>query len=110
MDPPAAAEWAGDRGPDRASAGTGRYDDIRVGDARLGAQMAVRAGLEGAQEVVTAAPNAPPLHPRLPRIEFPDGEPDSWQVLGDVTDRSVRVWARAPGGTVDASLLVDGHV
>jgi phosphodiesterase/alkaline phosphatase D-like protein len=44
-----------------------------------------------------------------PRFEFPDGELDSWVVLGDLTDRSVRVWVRQPSGSVEASLAVDGQ-
>ncbi len=41
-----------------------------------------------------------------PRFKFPDGELDAWVVLGDVTDRSVRVWARNPAGKVRATLWV----
>ena len=45
----------------------------------------------------------------LPRFEFPDGELRSWAVLGDVTDRSVRVWARQPDGGREVSLTVGGE-
>ena len=41
-------------------------------------------------------------------MDFPDGEMESWAVLGDVTDHSVRVWVREPSGPVRALLLVDG--
>jgi phosphodiesterase/alkaline phosphatase D-like protein len=43
------------------------------------------------------------------RFEFPDGELDTWIAVGDVTDRSVRVWARLPGGPIEATLTVDGE-
>jgi alkaline phosphatase D len=42
----------------------------------------------------------------LTRLQFPDGELGAWFVLGDVTDRSVRVWARDPNGPVEARLIV----
>jgi phosphodiesterase/alkaline phosphatase D-like protein len=48
------------------------------------------------------------MHDLLPRFRFPDGELDSWTTLGDITDRSVRVWVRNPSGPIDARLLVDG--
>lgn len=47
-------------------------------------------------------------HPSLPWFRFPDGELDSWFVLGDATDRSVRVWVRSPGASVEARLMVSG--
>ncbi len=43
-----------------------------------------------------------------PRFVFPDGELDSTVFLGDVTDRSVRVWVRRPGGPAPVVLHVDG--
>jgi phosphodiesterase/alkaline phosphatase D-like protein len=43
------------------------------------------------------------------RFEFPDGELERWFVLGDVTDRSVKVWIRRPAGPVTASLRIDGE-
>ncbi len=43
------------------------------------------------------------------RFEFPDGELDRHLVLGDVTDRSVRAWIRAPDGPLTASLRVNGE-
>ncbi len=47
--------------------------------------------------------------PPLLEFEFPDGELGSWSTLGDVTDRSVRVWVRAPDGAATATLLIDGE-
>src|SRR5688500_7442186 len=44
----------------------------------------------------------------MPRFRFPDGELEAWVALGNVTDRSVRVWARLPDGASDATLSVDG--
>lgn len=44
----------------------------------------------------------------LPRFRFPDGELDSWVAIGDVTHRSVRVWARQPDGAIAAALTVGG--
>jgi alkaline phosphatase D len=44
-----------------------------------------------------------------PRFRFPDGELRSAAMLGDVTDRSVRVWVRDPGGSAQASLVVGGE-
>ena len=49
------------------------------------------------------------VHPSLPRFEFPDGELETWAVLGDVTDRSVRVWARHPGGPLPVVVTVSGE-
>jgi phosphodiesterase/alkaline phosphatase D-like protein len=46
----------------------------------------------------------------LPRLVFPDGELGAWAVLGDLTDRSVRVWLRQPSGSADVRLAVDGTV
>ena len=43
-----------------------------------------------------------------PRFIFPDGELEMAVALGDLTDRSVRVWGRLPAGTSEASLSVDG--
>jgi alkaline phosphatase D len=43
------------------------------------------------------------------RFQFPDGEMGDWFGLGDVTDRSVRVWARRPSGPVAVRLLVEGE-
>ena len=43
-----------------------------------------------------------------PHFKFPDGEMGSWAVLGDVTDRSVRVWVRQPSGSAEAVLSVAG--
>jgi alkaline phosphatase D len=48
-------------------------------------------------------------HPSLPWFQFPDGELDSWFVLGDTTDRTVRVWARSPGGATEARLVIAGE-
>src|SRR5688500_16191508 len=44
----------------------------------------------------------------IPRFRFPDGELETWVALGNVTDRSVRVWARLPDGASDAIVSVDG--
>ncbi len=44
------------------------------------------------------------------RFRFPDGEMDTWLVLGDVTDRSVRVWARLPRGPLAVRLRLDADV
>jgi hypothetical protein len=44
-----------------------------------------------------------------PRFEYPDGEMGSAVFLGDVTDRSVRVWVRAPEGDDEAALFVGGQ-
>lgn len=41
------------------------------------------------------------------RFEFPDGELERMVVLGDVTDRTVRVWIRHPGGGTTATLHID---
>jgi hypothetical protein len=49
-------------------------------------------------------------HPVLPRFRFPDGELGSWAVLGDLTDRSVRLWLREPGGSAEAALSIGGEV
>ena len=46
---------------------------------------------------------------RIPRFEFPDGELRAWIALGDVTDRSVRVWVRQPDGATEATLIVGGQ-
>lgn len=43
------------------------------------------------------------------RFRFPDGELDAWAVLGHVTDRSVRVWARTRSGSVEAVMSVEGE-
>jgi hypothetical protein len=54
----------------------------------------------------------PPIDPppgRGPRFGFPDGELVAWAALGAVTDRSVRVWARRPGGPVPVTLTVEGE-
>lgn len=51
-----------------------------------------------------------PAMARGPRFDFPDGELVAWSALGAVTDRSVRVWARRPGGPVPATLSIDGEV
>ncbi len=43
--------------------------------------------------------------------EFPDGELGTWAALGDVTDRSVRVWLRDDSGLPQtARLRIDGEV
>jgi hypothetical protein len=43
------------------------------------------------------------------RFRFPDGEMASWAVLGDLTDRSVRLWIREPSGSARAVLSVGGE-
>ena len=45
-----------------------------------------------------------------PRFKFPEGELDRWIVIGDVTEGSVRVWARDPSGPITAQLSIDGEV
>ncbi|HVL53181.1 MAG TPA: hypothetical protein VM344_02870, partial [Vitreimonas sp.] len=50
-----------------------------------------------------------PYTPGGLRLLFPDGELDEWLALGDVTDRSVRVWARQPDGPRPVVLRVDGE-
>lgn len=49
----------------------------------------------------------------MPLLTFPDGELDTAAFLGHVTDRSVRVWTRAPhrGETdpLEVTLQVNGH-
>ena len=52
-------------------------------------------------------PDSP--HPSLPHFDFPDGELGTWAVLGDVTDRSVRVWGRNPGRTMPVVLSIAGE-
>ena len=42
------------------------------------------------------------------RFHFPEGELHGWLALGDVTDRSIRVWARLPCGAQDVELEVEG--
>ena len=59
--------------------------------------------------MTTDAPTDP-ASSRGPRFDFPDGELVAWCAIGAVTDRSVRVWARRPGGPVPATLTVDGEV
>jgi phosphodiesterase/alkaline phosphatase D-like protein len=45
------------------------------------------------------------------RVRFPDGELDRWLALGDVTDRSVRAWARGPGAErLTVRLRIDDEV
>jgi alkaline phosphatase D len=48
-------------------------------------------------------------NPSLPHFEFPDGDLGAWIAIGDVTDRSVRVWVRAPSGSTMATLVVEGQ-
>jgi PhoD-like phosphatase len=62
--------------------------------------------------VTADASSRPAIRPGLEgiRFRFPDGELDRWLVLGDVTDRSVRVWGRQPGGPLTVRLCVDGKV
>jgi phosphodiesterase/alkaline phosphatase D-like protein len=57
---------------------------------------------------VPTAPDATSAPEGL-RFEFPDGELDAWLAVGDVTDRSVRVWARLPSGPRPVALTVDGE-
>ena len=75
---------------------------VPVCDRRMGAALAVRGSVESTQTGVSVEVGA------LPHIKFPDGELESWFALGDVTDRSVRVWLREPSGAVDVSLWVQG--
>jgi len=60
-----------------------------------------------------SGPAAPPesVRPGLEslRFRFPDGELESWLVLEDVTDRSVRVWGRQPDGPPELRLSLDGR-
>ncbi|HYI22964.1 MAG TPA: alkaline phosphatase D family protein [Candidatus Limnocylindrales bacterium] len=44
----------------------------------------------------------------LPRFDFPDGEMETWAVLGHVSDRSVRVWGRSIGGALPVVVSVEG--
>jgi phosphodiesterase/alkaline phosphatase D-like protein len=50
-----------------------------------------------------------PSGPEGLRFEFPDGELDAWLAIGDVTDRSVRAWARLPAGRQSVVLAIDGE-
>jgi alkaline phosphatase D len=43
-----------------------------------------------------------------PRFDYPDGELEQAVFLGDVTDRSARVWVRRPAGPATVRLVVDG--
>lgn len=53
----------------------------------------------------------PQTEPQLDRLRFafPEGELESQILLGHVTDRSVRVWARHEQGTIDIRVTVDGE-
>jgi alkaline phosphatase D len=50
-----------------------------------------------------------PYTPQGLRFLFPDGELDEWLAVGDVTDRSVRVWARLPSGNRTVALCLDAE-
>ena len=52
-------------------------------------------------------PDPPPTS--LPRFDFPDGELGTWAVLGDVSDRSVRVWGRSLAGALPVVLSIAGE-
>lgn len=64
---------------------------------------------EASTEPGSAGRNPEPYTPEGLRFLFPDGEMDTWLAAGDVTDRSVRVWARRPRGRVGVRLEVEGE-